>query len=178
MAGWAWARAGNYNDRMVALRYAYLVALVFWVGGLLALGGIAGPALFEALSASSGAGRELAGVAFGAVLARFHVAAYVAAAAMIVTLLLMRVLGPRPLRFGVRLAIVCAMAAVMLYSGLFLSGRIQRLQREIGGPVAALPEHDPRRVTFGRLHGLSTLLMMATAAGGLALLYWEARPHD
>jgi hypothetical protein len=164
---------------MVALRYAYLVALVFWVGGLLALGGIAGPALFEALTASEGgAGRELAGRAFGAVLARFHIAAYVAAAAMILALLLMRVLGPRPLRFGVRLAIVSAMAAVTLYSGLFLTGRIQRLQREIGGPVAALPEHDPRRATFGRLHGLSTLLMMVTAAGGLALLYWEARTHD
>ena len=42
------------------------------------------------------------------------------------------------------------------------------MQREIGGPVAALPEDDPRRASFYQLHGLSNLLLSATAVGGAA----------
>ncbi len=164
---------------MVPLRYAYLLALVFWVGGLLALGGVAAPATFSALTGAHGmAGREMAGLAFGAMLRRFHFAAYVSAAIMIVSLVAIAALGPRPVRFAVRLGIVVAMLALTAYSGLVVSPRIARMQREIGGPVASLPETDPRRATFGRLHGLSTILLGVTAAGGLALLFWEARAHD
>jgi hypothetical protein len=161
---------------MVALRYAYLLALVFWVGGLLALGGIAAPATFNALTAAHGvAGREMAGLAFGAVLRRFHLAAHLSAGVMIVTLLIMAALGPRPVRLAVRLAIIVCMASITIYSGAVISPRIERMRREIGGPVAALSGSDPRRAEFGRLHGLSTMLLSVTALGGLALLFWEAR---
>jgi uncharacterized membrane protein len=164
---------------MVTLRYAYLLALVFWIGGLLALGGIAAPATFAALTGAHGvAGREMAGLAFGAMLRRFHLAAYASAAIMIVSLVAMAALGPRPARLAVRLVIIAAMSAVMLYSGMVVSPRIARMQRAIGGPVAALPDTDARRAAFGRLHGLSTILLGMTAAGGLALLFWEARTHD
>lgn len=164
---------------MVTLRYAYLLALVFWVGGLLALGGIAAPATFAALTGAHGvAGREMAGLAFGAMLRRFHVAAYASAAIMFASLIVMAALGPRPVRLAVRLGILIVMAALTLYSGMVVSPRIERLQRAVGGPVAALAETDPRRAEFGRLHGLSTLLLGVTAAGGLALLFWEARAHD
>ena len=173
------ACAANYNGLMVALRYAYLLALVVWVGGLLALGGIAAPAISASLTDAHGmAGRELAGLAFGAVLRRFHVAAYVSAGVMVLSLMGMAALGPRPSRFAVRLAIVVAMGALTLYSGLAVSGRVERLRREIGGPVAALPESDARRAELGRLHGISTSLLGITVAGGLALLYLEARTND
>jgi hypothetical protein len=164
---------------MAALRYAYLVALVVWLGGLLALGGIAAPAIFTALTTAHGmAGREMAGLAFGSVLRRFHLVAYACAGVMIVTFSMMAVLGPRPVRFALRVAIILGMLAATLYSGLVVSGRVERLRTEIGGAVAALPDTDPRRTTFGRLHGLSTALLFATALGGLTLLFWEARRYD
>jgi hypothetical protein len=164
---------------MVALRYAYLLALVIWVGGLIALGGIAAPAIFGALTGAHGlAGRETAGLVFGAVLRRFHAAAYLSAAVMLVSLVAMAALGPRPVRFALRLGIVVVMAALTLYSGLFVTPRVERLRREIGGPVAALAQSDPRRVEFGRLHGVSTVVLGLTAAAGLALLFLEARTND
>jgi hypothetical protein len=97
---------------------------------------------------------------------------------MILSLVAMAALGPRPARLAVRFGIVVVMTALTLYSGLILSPRVERLRDAIGGPVAALPESDPRRAQFGRLHGLSTLLLGITAAGGLVLLYWEARPNE
>ena len=40
----------NYNDRCSLLRYAAVLTLVVWVGGLLALGAIAAPAIFDVLA--------------------------------------------------------------------------------------------------------------------------------
>jgi hypothetical protein len=170
--------ADNYNDVMLVLRYAYLLALVLLLGGLLAIGGIVAPAVFAAFTGSHGmAGREMAGLAVGAVLARFHLVAYAALAIMGIALGAMAALGPRPVRFGVRMVIVALMLIATLYSGIVIGARIERLRREINGVVAELPASDPRRAQFGRLHGLSTALLSVAAVGGLTLLYWEAR-HD
>lgn len=164
---------------MLALRYAYLLALLVWLGGLLVLGGLAAPALFASLEAAHGAaGREMAGLAFGAILRRFHLAAYACGALMLVTLAGMAALGPRPVRFAVRVGIIGLMLGLTAYSGLGVSRRVERLRDAIGGPVASLPASDPRRAAFGRLHALSTALLGASALGGLALLFFEARSND
>lgn len=161
---------------MLGLRYAYLLALVVWLGGMIALAAFAAPAVFGVLQGSQGpAGRELAGAVFGEILRRFHYGAYVCAGIMLASLVAMRMLGPRPVGLGIRVAIVGVMLGVALWSGFGVSRRIAALQREIGGPVAALDPSDPRRAAFGRLHRLSTTLMLVNVAGGLALLYFEAR---
>ena len=56
---------------MIVLRYAYVLALVVWVGALVAAGVFVAPAIFGVLQTEAGAaGRELAGAAFGEVLRR------------------------------------------------------------------------------------------------------------
>jgi len=165
----------NYNEGMIVLRYAYVLALTTWLGGMVVLGAIAAPATFAVLQASSPAeGRILAGAVFGDMLQRFHPVTYGCGVVMLGALVLMAVLGPRPPAFAVRAALVATMLAVSLYSGLWVSGEIASLQASIGAPVSSLPADDPRRTRFGRLHGLSTVLMMLNVAGGLALLGWEA----
>ena len=67
------------------------------------------------------------------------------------------------------------MLALTLVSGTVISRRIERGRAAIGGSVASLATGDPRRAEFGRLHGPSTGLMLVSIAGGLLLLYWEAR---
>lgn len=161
---------------MVSLRYAALVAIALWAGGLVVLGAVAAPSIFDTIAARNVAdGRVLAGAIFGETLRRFHVVSYVCAAVLIASLLLRRALGPRPSRSGVRLAISSLMAAAALYSGVVLSGTIERARVEAGGAPSALAENDPRRVEFGRLHGLSIMLSMVPVFGGLILLFWELR---
>jgi hypothetical protein len=161
---------------MLVLRYAGLLALTLWVGGLVALSGIAAPALFEVL-----AGRQvpddrvLAGALFGEMLRRFHLLSYACAAVLIATLLARGVLGPRPVRFAARLGIACLMFVATLYSGLVVSSRIVRAQSDIGASPSSLPEGDPRRVAFGRLHATSTGLLMVPFLGGLLLLFRELK---
>jgi uncharacterized membrane protein len=164
---------------MLALRYAYVLALVIWLGGMVVLGAIVAPATFRVLEASAPAvGRALAGELFGTILARFHYVAYAAGATLLLTLGVMRVLGPKPRSFAVRVLIVAAMLAIALYSGIVVTGSIDAIQLEVGGLPSTLSADDARRVRFDQLHVLSTRLMMTNAVAAMALLYWEARDRD
>jgi hypothetical protein len=161
---------------MLALRYVYVLALVVWLGGMVALGAIVAPAAFEVLQAADPvAGRALAGEAFGTIVARFHYVAYGAGFLLLVTLAAMAVLGPRPPAFAVRSSLIALMLGVALYSGVFVLGGIDTIQREAGTLPSRLPATDARRIRFDQLHVLSERLMMFNMAGALVLLYWEAR---
>lgn len=161
---------------MRPLRYLYVLALVMWLGGMSMAGLVVAPATFSVLEAwNPTTGRVLAGQVFGAVLARVHLVAYVAAVVMLVVLTAERLLGPRPKSYGVRVGLLGVMLALTLYSGVVLAPQIDQLQVQVTGPMNHLPADDPRRVEFDRLHSLSTTLVTTTLVGGLLLLGWESR---
>lgn len=177
---------------MALLRYAYVLALAVWTGGMIVLGAVVAPTVFQVLPAyAPDTGRALAGAAFGDILARFHYVAYAAGAVMLAALMGMALLGPRPRHLAVRMIITAAMLAVAIYSGRVVLGEIHAIQRQIaaesGGASAGpalrpvlpsqLPAGDGRRARFDQLHRLSTRLMLVNVAGALALLLWEAREH-
>jgi hypothetical protein len=164
------------NGTMLALRYAALLALVVWVGGLLALGAISAPAIFDVTAWRHTAdGRVLAGAIFGETLRRFHLVSYAAGALLLLTLAARAILGPRPRRFAWRAALAMLMLAASLVSGIVVAGQIASVQAAIGGSPSALPADDARRILFGRLHALATGLELIPLVGGLALMYWELK---
>lgn len=161
---------------MFALRYVGLLALTLWVGGLIVLGAIAAPAIFDVVAMHHVAGdRVLAGAIFGETLRRFHLLSYVCGAVLLLTLILRGVLGPRPIWFAARLGTAFLMLATTGYSGLVVSRQIARIQSEIGGSPSSLPSGDARRIAFGRLHALSTGLELVPVLGGLLLLFRELK---
>ena len=161
---------------MLALRYAGLLALVLWVGGLLVLGAIGAPSIFDVVALRGVAdGRVLAGEIFGETLRRFHLLSYVCGAVLLLTIIIRAVLGPRPRRFAIRALIALLMLGATAYSGLVMSAQIAAAQAAIGAAPSSLPEGDPRRVRFGRLHATSTALELIPIVGGLMLLFWELK---
>ncbi|HEX6976278.1 MAG TPA: DUF4149 domain-containing protein [Vicinamibacterales bacterium] len=161
---------------MLALRYAGLLALVLWIGGLLVLGAIGAPSIFHVLAQRQVAdGRILAGAIFGETLRRFHLLSYACGAVLLVTIIVRAVLGPRPRRFAIRAAIAFLMLAASVYSGVVVSAEIATAQAAIGAAPSSLPESDPRRAQFGRLHATSTGLQLVPVLGGLLLLFWELK---
>jgi len=161
---------------VLALRLVYVLALAVWLGGMTMLGAVVAPTIFQTLQAADpGSGRALAGLAFAAILTRFHLVAYGCGILLLVTLIAMALLGPRPKHFAIRCGIVAGMLLVSAYSGVVVLGEIDAIQREVGTLPSRLPEGDPRRVRFDALHQLSTRLMMVDLLGALVLLYWEAR---
>jgi hypothetical protein len=153
-----------------------VLALTLWVGGLLVLGAIGAPAIFDVLAARQIPNdRVLAGAIFGETLRRFHLLSYACAFVLLGTLLARAVLGPRPLNFAVRVGLAFLMFAASAYSGIVVSGQIARAQAEIGASPSSLPEGDARRILFGRLHATSTGLELIPLLGGLLLLCRELK---
>jgi uncharacterized iron-regulated membrane protein len=120
-------------------------------------------------------GRVLAGQVFGEVLLRLTWLSYAMGGIMFITLTLHRLLGARPVKYGIRVGIMGLMLSMMLVTGFYLIPGVNAIQAGVTGPVAELAATDPRRVEFNRLHGLSNILFSITAIGGLALCWWEAR---
>ena len=56
-----------------------------------------------------------------------------------------------------------------------LAPRIEALRADTPATLTSLPDTDPRKVEFGRLHGLSNGLMGLTLLAGLAVFWIEAR---
>jgi hypothetical protein len=160
---------------MLALRYAAVLALVVWIGGLAVLGAVAAPAVFDVLGASGAEGRALAGTVVGEALRRFDRTAYICSGVVLLSLAVRAVLGPRPRRFAIRVAVLVLMIGAAAYAGAVIAPRIRAAQRAAGGAPSALPESDPRRVEFGRLHGMSFSLQLVPLVGGLALLFFELK---
>jgi hypothetical protein len=162
----------NYNDWMRALRYASLLALGVWIGGLFVIGAIAAPSAFDVAAARNVSdGRTVAGAMVGEALRRFHLVGYGCAALMILSLAGRAILGPRPRRFVVRLVVTAGMLAATAYSGLVVAARIEEARRAVATAPAGAT--DAPRALFARLHGLSTALHVIPLLGGLVLLAWE-----
>jgi hypothetical protein len=160
---------------MLALRYAAVLALAFWTGGLVVVGAFAAPSVFDVLGARGVEGRMLAAAVVGELLQRFDLFAYGCAAIVLVSLAVRGVLGPRPRRFAFRVAGLFVMIVAAVYVGAVLTPRIAALQHSIGTAPSALAANDPRRIEFGRLHGMSVSIQLIPLLGGLALLFWELK---
>ena len=159
---------------MLALRYAAVLALVLWIGGLLAIGAIAAPAAFDVLGAGA-EGRLLAGSVVGETLRRVNLIAYACAGVVLLSLAARGVLGPRPRRFAMRIAGLILMIAAAVYAGMVIAPRIASIQRAVGAAPSTLAPSDPRRIEFGRLHGQSVYVQLVPLLGGLALLFFELK---
>jgi hypothetical protein len=161
---------------MLALRYLYVLALVVWLGGIVMAGAIVAPSVFAVLELRDpDLGRVAAGQVFGVVLRKLHLLGYAAGGVMLIILTILRLLGPRPLSYGIRAALIAGMLALTLYSGQVVGPRVEALQAAVPGPMNRLESSDPRRVEFDALHLRATWLMSLVAAGGLLLAGWEAR---
>jgi uncharacterized protein DUF4149 len=160
---------------MLALRYAALLALVVWVGGLITLGAVVASSAFDVLGGAGAAGRQQAGALFGEILRRFHLITYGCGGVILISLMTRAILGPRPRRFAIRMSIAAVMLAASAWLGLIVAPDMTRAQREIGAPVTSLPANDAHRQAFERLHLLSTRLELVPFLGGLVLLFWELK---
>ena len=160
---------------MLALRFAAVLALVVWIGGLVTLGALAAPAAFEVLGARGAEGRTLAGTVVGETLRRFNLVTYACAAVVLLSLTVRGVLGPRPRRFALRIGGLALMTAAALYAGLVVAPQVAHAQQSIGAAPSTLAPADPRRIEFGRLHARSVSVQLIPLLGGLALLLFELK---
>lgn len=161
---------------MFVVRQIGLVALAVWLGGMSVIAFLVAPTTFRMLEAADPHnGRVLAGALFGEVLRGFHLLAYACGVILLLSLLVIKFVGPPPRAFKVRISLVTLMLAIALYSGVPLTRALTSLQSSVAVPINRLEETDPRRNRFNRLHATSTALWTVNIALALISLAWYAR---
>lgn len=149
------------------IQFALLFALALWVGGGAAISFLAAPAVFEHAGS-----RQRAGDIVGHILRRFDTVSFAAGSiALLATLVQMGATVGAPRTLQLELALVVAMLGLALYARFALQPEIRRLR--------SLPEEDPRRRAFGRLHGFSVLcllgeILLGALAMGLSVMMLTA----
>jgi uncharacterized membrane protein len=147
----------------ILLRWCGLLALSLWVGGGAAIAFLAAPVVFERAES-----RTRAGEMVGGMLRRYE--------RMVLFCILVSAssagLGAvffRTRAAALQVGVVGVMAGLALVSQRWVGPRIAALRAEMG-EVSAVARDDPRRRRFGRLHGVSVLLLMGQLLlGALAL---------
>ena len=161
---------------MSFLRFAALLILGVWIGGLVALGGIAAPNIFETLQTVDPlAGRDTAGRVFGAILNQFQRVSWVLAGLLMLLMFTRRILGPPPRGFNLRFLGLMVMLGISLTTALVIAPRIAQIRDATSGSIANLAEDDARKLQFGRLHGWSNGLMLVSLLTGVGLFWAETR---
>ena len=140
-----------------------------WLGAATLFSAVVAPAAFAALPS-----RTLAGALVGRVLPVVFIAGIVVAA---ISLGLDRARGGR--MPGVRRSALVVVAIACGAAQFYVGPRIERVRREIDGPIEQLAPSDERRVTFGRLHAVSVgWLGLAMLAAATALVLASLSPRE
>jgi Domain of unknown function (DUF4149) len=135
--------------------------LALWIGAALLVAAVVAPAAFAVLPT-----RALAGALVGRVLPVIFVAGALLGA---VSALLAWSDGGAFAR--TRVVLPLAMSASCLIAQFVVYPKIDRLRAEMGPSIEALDPRDPRRLQFGKLHGISVAWMgVAMLAGGVSLI--------
>jgi hypothetical protein len=138
--------------------------LAAWLGAGVLFAAVVAPAAFAVLPS-----RTLAGALVGRVLPVLFAAGIVVALAGL--WLDRSATEPRTRVRRVALVLIAVSCAVAQFG---VGPRIERIRREIGGPIEQLSPNDERRVAFGRLHAASVGwlgLAMVAAATTLVLVH-------
>lgn len=157
---------------MTFLRFLKVLTLGLWLGSILFFAVVVAPAAFGVLPS-----RHLAGLVVSRSLGSLH---WLGVACGLVFLLCSVVIalvegGPEPFRKSDLLAV--AMIALTLLTHYTVEKKMLRLRENIG-VIDTVPENDPRRVEFNRLHKYSKGLEEAVFVCGLALLYFTVKHQD
>ena len=152
------------------LKLGYHLGLAVIVGGGLALGAFAAPAIFRTLRS-----RSEAGTVFGAVLERFDGAAIIALVLVGLTTVLRAGAvdeDPRDLRILARWIALALMGAATLYASAWASPVARAIRRQTPG-FDDLPESDLRRREFRSLHRRSTRAFTIAVVLGVVALFFS-----
>ena len=146
-----------------AAQSVYFTALGLWVGGLGTLGAIVAPSVFRTAPSRAEAGRI-----FGSILRTFGVVELVLAALVLGSgCLLRRAPG---MKWGtLRTVLVVCVCILAVTSVLWVDPAVAQAAAEVRD-VEKLPDHDPGRIRFQKLHRWSERMAGATLRTGLALL--------
>lgn len=152
------------------LRFLMIFSLGTWVGAGLFVSLVVAQAAFRQLPTP-----DLAGAVVGYTLTRLHLMGIAGGFVFLASAATLGGAG-RLARPGVMLVVLMILLTAASEFG--ITPRMAALRRQMTathGSIAATPADDPARRSFGKLHGVSASLELATLVIGLAALFMTVR---
>lgn len=146
------------TPRAMPVAFTSALLLAAWLGAALLVVAVVAPAAFAVLPT-----RTLAGALVGRVLPALFWSGMLVGVGV-------AVLGSTTPARGWRTAAALTVAGACAAAQLVVAPRIAQLREQMGGAVDALDPADPRRVAFGRLHGLSVAWLGLAGVAALVAL--------
>lgn len=154
---------------MSILRFAMVVSLVVWIGGLIFFAFVLAPTAFQVLPDT-----HLAGNVVGRSLGKLHWIAIVSGVVFLISSLLLSYLTQGTAHvFAMRHILICLMLALTLFSQFWIIPRMDTLRAQVGD-FATVPLNNPARLQFDALHVWSTRVESAVLLLGLVAVYLTA----
>jgi Domain of unknown function (DUF4149) len=149
------------------VRFLQFLSLGTWVGAILFFSAIMAPAAFSLFTT------QQAGSLVSITLGRLHLAGMVCG----VIYLFITAVGARSATALLRPAslLVLAMIVLTFLSQFWVTGNMEALRAQAGGPLEALPAGSALRASFDRLHLLSVRLEVGVLIAGLLALLLTSR---
>lgn len=145
---------------MRLVQWVYFLPLVLWLGMLVAFAAFFAPSLFRHLP-----GPDQAGLVVRSVLPKLEVVG-IAVSVLALGVALSRAPLKGVSNF-VRLGALSVALSCSALSAFVVTAKMERLREEAGGSVSSLDKSHPIRQQFGRLHGVSSGLMLLAFLAGL-----------
>ena len=157
---------------MSFIRFLMLLALVTWVGGILFFAFVLAPTVFHPGILPS---RQLAGAVVSRSLGILHsIGLACGIVFLFASIVDLRVTTGYISPLAARNVLIYLMILLTLVSMFGVSTRMLALRNDMVF-IDDVPQNDPRRVEFNRLHGWSTRLEGAVLVLGLAVIFLTAR---
>jgi hypothetical protein len=157
---------------MTFLRFIRLLSLTLWTGSIFFFAMVVAPTLFSVLPT-----RALAGAVVSHSLFRLHWVGIACGLVFLLASVLLAMFQGGVSPFHRRDYLLLAMLAITFYLHFGLEPRMVRL-RDGMGVIDTVPQDDPRRVEFNRMHVWSTRGEGSVFFLGVALLYLVVREQE
>ena len=163
----------SYSGGSVTIvRFLMLLSLVVWVGGIIFFAFVLAPTVFHPGILPS---RQLAGAVVSRSLGILHAIGLICGVMFLATSMIdsQVTTGAAGVLAG-RNLLVCVMILLTLISMFAISNRMLALRNDMVF-IDNIPQDDPRRVEFNRLHEWSTRLESGVLLLGLAVIFLTSR---
>ena len=148
-------------------RFLQLIALIFWIGGIVFFSFVVAPALFSTLP-----NVELAGRVVSRSLAGLHYIGLICGAIFLIASAFSREKRQKAMR-----GLIVLMMLLTAISQFGITPQIRHL-REAVGSIESLPAKDAGRAAFDRLHQISVILEGIVLVSGVAVVGLLSKEKD